>query len=119
MAVDPGGKEKKQADTVGYASVLTFKGRRWTVGTMVVVRIPTTKPMNGFSVVAKISSRKSPPSSLNPSPRPLTPMRNPNKRRITVTSRVMALEGGWRARDKSIVQMDDVYARRSDAILHD
>ncbi len=39
MAVGPGGKEKKQADAVGYASVLTFKGRRWTVGTMVVVSI--------------------------------------------------------------------------------
>lgn len=39
MAVGPGGKEKKQADAVGQASVLTFKGRRWTVGTMVVVSI--------------------------------------------------------------------------------
>jgi hypothetical protein len=86
--------------------------------TSVVARIPTTRPINGFSVVAKISSRKSPPSSLNPDPRPLTPTRNPNKRKTTVTSRVMALgeswERGWRASDKTVVRIDDVFARRSE-----
>ena len=56
----------------------------WTI---VVARIPTTRPTSGFWVVEKITSRKSPPSSLNPSPRPLTLTRKPNSRTRTVTSR--------------------------------
>ena len=52
--------------------------------TSVVANTPIIRPTNGFSVAAKNESRRSRPSSLKPSPRPLTPVRKRKRRKTTI-----------------------------------
>lgn len=63
--------------------------------TMVVARMPTISPMNGFSVAAKKLSSNPPPSDLKPSPKPFTPTRKTKRRtRIAMTLRIGEIGAG-------------------------